>query len=160
MRSEVTFGQCPRPPKSRPKSTIDKPWSVAELEKRRSETWQRIYTKEGQPDYEAYRDQELAKLNETEVDLTPFVYQTLIGHYGGLHVDVPEEKFELFKALWPVAEFPKNTKTKDLAQTNGPEEVKRLRMLFPGSYFANGTKGEKRLDFMKLPRDRELNTGD
>jgi hypothetical protein len=102
------------------------------------------------------------------LDLTPYVYQTTIGHYGGLFIEVPVEVFEEFKEMWPASEFPRRVEDKDIVQTNGNFGLEQFHQVFPNFsgkmkqvFFASGSTGEKRIEIaMNLPHMRETNPGD
>jgi len=91
-------------------------------------------------------------------DMRPYIYKTSIGHYGGMYVDVPEEHFAKFKRQFPPKEFPRKVRTVDVREKYTFEGEKNFRRRFPNSnvlkevFFANGSKGEKRLDFLEMPR--------
>jgi hypothetical protein len=95
------------------------------------------------------------------------VYRTMIGHYGGMYVWIPLEHFEAFKSQFPKGEFPKARieKKSIVAESGNPtsERVKDFMQEYPNSdgqmmtvYFANASKGSKRLDDLidsgKVPR--------
>lgn len=91
-------------------------------------------------------------------DVRPLIYKTMIGHYGGLYVDVPEEHFKKFKAHFPSREFPRRIRRTDVREKYTFEGEKRFRKRFPKSnilvevFFGDRSKGLKRLDFMEMPR--------
>jgi len=103
----------------------------------------------------------IAKRYEAQLkkpNMQPLIYRTSIGHYGGLYVDVPEEHFDTFKEQFPPREFPRKVRTVDVRDKYSFEGEKRFRQRFPNSnrlkevYFANGSKGLKRLDFYEMPK--------
>jgi hypothetical protein len=141
-----------------------KPESLASLEKQDADYWKGMneyIEKEraaGKDEYEARV--RYARAHGKKRDLKPYIYRTTIGHYGGLYVVVPEEKFEGFKAHFPAKEFPRKVETKDF---NDPQEyhvgaIKRYQQKFPQFsgrvkevFFADRSKGLRRLNFYDLP---------
>jgi hypothetical protein len=119
-------------------------------------------------DYESYREYALDEGMPPRIDLSPYVYQTTIGHYGGLFIEVPVEVFEEFKEMWPASEFPRRVEDKDIVQTNGNFGLEQFHQVFPNFsgqvkqvFFASGSTGEKRIEIaMNLPHERETNPGD
>jgi hypothetical protein len=91
-------------------------------------------------------------------DFSKKVYRTMIGHYGGKYVEVPEEYFEEFKAQFPPNEFPKEVRTLDVRDKLTFEGEQHFRSQFPNSnkikevFFADRSKGGKRLEYLELPR--------
>lgn len=91
-------------------------------------------------------------------DVRPLIYRTMIGHYGGLYVDIPEEHFEEFKSHFPTREFPRKVRTTDVREKYTFEGEKNFRKRFPNSnlikevFFADRSKGHRRLDFLEMPR--------
>jgi len=91
-------------------------------------------------------------------DLRPIVYRTSIGHYGGMYVDVPEEKFDEFKSFFPANVFPREVRQiNDVREDFTFEGEEHFRKKFPRSnylksvFFADRSKGLKYLDFLELP---------
>jgi hypothetical protein len=114
--------------------------------------------------------QQIEEMRKLRIDVSKLIYRTTIGHYGGYFIDVPEENFEQFKALFPPQEFPRavNIKTVDVrSEDRAVEGEAAYRRQLPNSnrykqiFFANGTKGEKRIDIsFDLPHDKETNPAD
>jgi len=151
-----------------------KPLPIKEVKSQRDSIWKELNEKEkkvslgqmSREDYENYRDYTFKEGFPEKIDLSPMVYKTTIGHYGGLYITVPEEQFDAFKALFPSSEFPREVETIDVRELDAVSEG-YYRQLFPNSnryktvYFRNGSAGEKRIELtMDLPRDRETNPGD
>jgi hypothetical protein len=149
---------------------------VEEIETERTSVLNFLHEKEkavdrgkmSREDYENYREYVLKEGMPNRIDLSPFVYRTTIGHYGGLFIEVPVEVFAEFKEMWPASEFPRRVESKDVVEMNGPSGLSYFHKTFPHYsgkikqvFFANGSKGEKRIDIsMKLPHERETNPGD
>jgi hypothetical protein len=151
-----------------PVSEKVKPESLESMEAREREYWKGMEEaeekarKEGK-DGNAARV-EYARLHGKKRDLSPDIYRTHIGHYGGLHVEVPEEKFEGFKSHFPAKEFPRKVDTDDYrdAEKHTSGALERFHKTFPNFsgktrtvFFADGSKGARRLDFYELPSERE-----
>jgi hypothetical protein len=86
------------------------------------------------------------------------VFRMAIGHYGGMYVEIPEERFKQFRALFPKRSFPRRVRTRDVKEMLTPEGEARLYQRFPKStgiikevYFANLSKGLEILDRLNLP---------
>jgi len=141
---------------------------LASLKAARDKKWYEIQDMEKKAHFEHWTPEKeyeerirIVRQYENELkqpDLKPIVYRTQIGHYGGLYVEVPEEHFEEFKSYWPSREFPREVRTIDVRDENFTfEGEQHFRQRFPNSnrikqvYFANGTKGEARLDYVDMP---------
>jgi len=150
----------------------EKPESLASLQSKELAYWKGMNEaiaqgkNQGRAEYELRA--EYARAHGQKRDLSPMVYRTTIGHYGGLYVEVPEEKFDDFRAIFPVKEFPRKVEHNDLhdAAVYHPEAAQHFHKVFPEYsgktrtvYFANASKGEKRLDYYDLPHERETNPG-
>lgn len=124
-------------------------------------------TTRGQDQHEARI--QYAKTHAKHRDLSPLIYRTTIGHYGGLYVEVPAERFDDFKSIFPPAEFPRRVESNNLRDLNkwGGNAIGNYHAVFPQYtgitktvFFADRSKGLKRLDFYELPHERETNPGD
>lgn len=92
-------------------------------------------------------------------DLRPHIYKTMIGHYGGLYVHVPEEHFTEFKSHFPSREFPRRVETTDVREKYTFEGERNFRKRFHSSnkikevYFGDRSKGLQRIDrHLRMPR--------
>jgi hypothetical protein len=155
----------------KPIPQLAEPESLAALEKKHHEYWEgmRKATEglSGEKEFQARK--EYAMTYGKKRDLGPYIYRTSIGHYGGMFIEVPEEKFEDFKSHWPRKEFPRNVESKDMNDPNryDSEAIVHYHQVFPGLsgkirevFFADRSKGMQRLDFYDLPHERETNPGD
>ena len=75
-------------------------------------------------------------------------------------MEIPEEKFEGFKAHFPANEFPRKVETTDFNDPNQyhVEAIKKYHQKFPAYsgkvkqvYFADRSKGLKRLHYYEVP---------
>ncbi len=130
--------------------------TVESLKAERDELWHRQKTIE-----ETEKDPAVARARtdalwrgwkDKQPNMQPLVYKTSIGHYGGLHVYVPEEKMAEFKSHFPGKEFPRS-----VAEVHDMPSRGDFKQRFPNSqkaykvFFADRSKGEQRLDYMTMP---------
>lgn len=162
-RIEEDFSKA-RSPKVKEVPNIAVP--LSKLQAHRDKKWKEIHTmeekamREGWSNEKAHRERIkiVKKYEYKQPDMTPLIYRTSIGHYGGLYVDVPAEKFELFKANIPPKMFPKQVKTTDVREALTVDGEARFRKRFPNSniikevYFSSNSKGMRYLDFLDMPR--------
>jgi len=86
------------------------------------------------------------------LDARPLIFETSIGHYGGLYVYMPEEKLDEFKAMFPKGLFPKNVEVKSVSEHWTSYGIEAWHKRFPDSdrvavvHFANASKGQKFLE--------------
>jgi len=110
--------------------------------------------------YEAYREKVWKAQDAKKPDLRPIIYKTSIGHYGGMYVMVPDKHYREFKSHFPSREFPRaaNIRKEDIREVYSIQGEQNYRKRFPNSnymysiHFADATKGDRRLEFMKIPR--------
>jgi len=79
--------------------------------------------------------------------------QALIGHYGGLNVEIPKEHFKAFKLAFPKQQFPRRVKLRNVSKTVGVDKEAKFHKKFPKSlgqyydiWFADMSKGIKNLE--------------
>lgn len=78
---------------------------------------------------------EKLRRSASSVKVENHTYRADVGHYGGTYVDVPPERMDSFKALFPKGTFPKNVSTGH----RGGREVFVVK-------FADRSKGQDILD--------------
>lgn len=146
-----------------------KPFDLRKIQEIESKKWEEIRQIEERERHEGWNPDkafaERIKIVEKyepllkKPDLKNLVFSTSIGHYGGRFIDIPEENFEAFKAFFPPNEFPREVRTVDVRTQWTIEGEQAFRRRFPNSntikqvFFADRSKGLKRLEYMDLPFD-------
>jgi hypothetical protein len=144
-----------------------KAFDLAKIQAIEARKWEEIRAKESEGNKlhwspEKHFEERIKIVNKYEPllkkpGLRDIIWQTSIGHYGGLYVEVPEEHFDEFKAQFPPREFPREVRTVDVRDKYTFEGEQAFRSRFPNSnrikevFFADRSKGSKRLDYMELP---------